>query len=230
MIDADNKEYLAAAKGWEADGVVRAKRSERIAWRIAIAGVIVALAAVAAVAGLAPFKEVEPFVIRVDKNTGYTDIITRVDEQSMTPNEAIDKFFLSDYVRAREGYSNAFAYSNYEKIGLMSAPTIGKKYYAAFRPENDKSPLNTHGQDGTIDVKVMSISFIDEGVASVRFSQHDENKGQERDSRWIATVAYTYENPPLTEAERLINPLGFQVISYRVDAETVGTTRTAGAQ
>lgn len=221
MIDADNKEYLKAAQSWESDAIVRSRRSERIAWRVAIAGGVLAIAGVAAVAGLAPFKEVEAFIVRVDKNSGYTDVITRVDEKSMTPDEAIDKFFLSEYVNAREEYSDAIAFGNYTKVGLMSVPEEGQKYYEAFRPENPRSPLNTYGRDGKIEVKVTSISFIDKGVASVRFERQDNNKGQKRASRWIATMSYTYQDPPLDESERLINPIGFQVSDYRLDSETV---------
>lgn len=222
MIDADNKDYLDAAKSWESDAIVRARRSERIAWRVAIAGGVLAIAGVAAVAGLAPFKQVEAFIVRVDKNTGFTDVITRVDEKSMTPDEAIDKYFLSEYVNAREEYSDAIAFGNYTKIGLMSVPEEGQKYYEAFRPENPRSPLNTFGRTGKIEVKVTSISFIDQGVASVRFDREDVNKGQKGSSRWIATMTYSYEDPPHDASERLINPLGFQVSDYRLDAETVG--------
>lgn len=221
MIDPDNKDYLKEAKTWETDAVLRSRRSERIAWRVAIAGGALAIAGVGAVAGLAPFKEVEPFLVRVDKNTGFTDIITRVDEQSMTPDEAIDKFFLSEYVNAREEYSDGIAYANYQKVGLMSSSDVGQKYYADFRPENPKSPLNTYGRNGKIEIQVNSISFVDTGVASVRFDRQDNNKGQQTNSRWIATITYGYLDPPITEAERLINPLGFQVSDYRVDAETV---------
>lgn len=228
MIDADSKAYLDAAKSWETDAVTRSRRSERIAWRVAIGGGVLAIAGVAAVAGLAPFKEVEPFIVRVDKNTGFTDIVTRVDEQSMTPNEAIDKFFLNAYVNAREEYSDGIAFANYQKIGLMSGPQEGQEYYSVFRPESPTSPINTHGTHGSIEVKVNSISFLDEGVASVRFEKLDKNKGQESRSRWIATITYEYLDPPISESERLINPLGFQVSDYRVDAETVSTAAASG--
>ncbi|WP_255358771.1 type IV secretion system protein [Snodgrassella sp. CFCC 13594] len=36
----------------------------------------------------------------------------------------------------------------------------------------------------------------------------------------IATVAFEYSDKPQSEKDRLINPLGFQVTSYRVDPET----------
>lgn len=220
MIDSKNKDYVDAAKSWETDAVVRSRRSERMAWRVAIGACVLAVVSTVAIAGLTPFKEVEPFVVRVDKNTGFTDIITGVDEKTMAPEEAIDKFFLADYVRAREGYSWAFAYANYEKVDLMSSPEIGKEYYGWFSPDNPASPFNVYGDDGKMAVEVLSISFLDRGVASVRYQRTDAVRGREVESRWIATVGYEYRNPPLNEAERLVNPLGFQVIDYRTDSES----------
>jgi type IV secretion system protein VirB8 len=38
---------------------------------------------------------------------------------------------------------------------------------------------------------------------------------------WIATIAFAYTKAPMAEADRLRNPLGFQVISYRSDPEVV---------
>lgn len=227
MIDLDNKDYLNAARSWETDAVSRARRSERIAWRVAAAGALVAAAAVGAVVGLTPLKTVDPFVIRVDKNTGATDVVTRVTEKSMSPDEAIDKYWVASYVRAREGYSDAFAYANYKEVDLLSSTDVGKTYYASFNPENPKSPFNTHGKTGKIDVKILSIAFLDQGVASVRYSRKDLTRGNTTESRWVATVGYRYEDPPLTEAERLVNPLGFQVVDYRTDSETTPTTGTA---
>ena len=37
----------------------------------------------------------------------------------------------------------------------------------------------------------------------------------------IATVAFTFTKAPMAEGDRLRNPLGFQVTSYRSDAEVV---------
>lgn len=38
-------------------------------------------------------------------------------------------------------------------------------------------------------------------------------------SHWVATINFKYVGKPTTEAGRLNNPLGFQVISYRADPE-----------
>jgi type IV secretion system protein VirB8 len=58
-------------------------------------------------------------------------------------------------------------------------------------------------------------------VASVRFHRTLRQGGQAIDSDWIATLAFAYAKAPMSEADRLRNPLGFQVSSYRADPEVV---------
>ena len=43
----------------------------------------------------------------------------------------------------------------------------------------------------------------------------------DKTSEWIATLAFRFAAPPSAEADRLVNPLGFQVTSYRIDQEVV---------
>ena len=63
-------------------------------------------------------------------------------------------------------------------------------------------------------------------TGTVRFSKitkyvEDSSPGEE--TRWVATIAFSFNDPAkLRESERLINPFGFQVVSYRVDPELGG--------
>ena len=50
------------------------------------------------------------------------------------------------------------------------------------------------------------------------------------ESDWIATIAFTYTRAPMSVADRLRNPLGFQVLEYRRDQESAPSPGTAGAQ
>lgn len=57
----------------------------------------------------------------------------------------------------------------------------------------------------------------------VRFSTREvSSTGHiENSKNLIATIGYTYSNVPISAEDRRINPLGFQVTSYRVDAELI---------
>ena len=61
-------------------------------------------------------------------------------------------------------------------------------------------------------------------TAQVRFEKTvipvNAGSNKERTSqRLIATIGYQYLNTPQQESARLVNPLGLQVMSYRVDPE-----------
>lgn len=48
-------------------------------------------------------------------------------------------------------------------------------------------------------------------------------------TNWVATVGYKYRNPSsMKESDRLVNPFGFQVTSYRVDPELSNGTVAGG--
>ena len=112
-------------------------------------------------------------------------------------------------------------YDNYQKVRLMSTAPIGKAVYEYVRPENPRSPIKVIGQ-GTIEARITSISFLAHNVGVVRFERTQRDAGGDgRTTRHIATITFDYLAPPLDEADRRINPIGFQVSDYRIDDEAV---------
>lgn len=215
--------YLDAAKGWESAEIAAVKRSEKRAWRVAIGAGAIAGLAVLAVALLTPLKTVEPFVVQVDR-IGSASTVTLLNTKSIGANEALDKYWLARYVNYREEYLNQTSYGNFVATRLLSAQPVGTAYFQQVNPENPQSPTSRYGTRGTVEIEVTSITFIGKNHAQVRFIRREKRQADALpvESRWIATVAYQYLNPPLKEADRLINPVGFQVTDYRLDPETIG--------
>lgn len=220
--ESDLKGYFAEAKGWNADQLRGAERSRRLAWGVAAFASIVATVAVGAVAALAPLKSVEPFVVRVDRSTGAVDVMTALrSEKPLTYDEAVTKHFLAQYVRAREGWLAPAAEANFRQVSIMSTPAEQQRWGDAFRPANPQSPQVIYGPAGEAQVDIRAVSFVSDGVANVRFHRTVRQSQQVTESDWIATIAYAYTKAPMGEADRLRNPLGFQVTSYRADPEVV---------
>jgi type IV secretion system protein VirB8 len=76
-----------------------------------------------------------------------------------------------------------------------------------------------------VDVKILSITFIS-NVAQVRFSTEKKaTDGTNTDNspvqKWIATIGFKFSAGMMTDQQRLLNPLGFKSISYRVDPEVL---------
>jgi type IV secretion system protein VirB8 len=214
------KTYFAEARTWDHDRLAAAYRSRRLAWTIAGLAAALAGAAVAAVAVLTPLKTVEPYVVRVDRATGSVEVLRGLSaEGPVRYDEAVTKSFLASYVRAREGWLSQAAEANFRQVSIMSTPQEQQRWALAFRPGNPASPQIVYGPAADVQVSVRAISFVAPGVANIRFHRTVRRGGQSEESDWIATAAFAYTRAPMGESDRLRNPLGFQVSSYRADPE-----------
>jgi type IV secretion system protein VirB8 len=217
---SDLKVYFDEARGWDADRLRAAERSRRLAWAVAGAAGLLAAAAVSAVAALAPLKTVAPFVIRVDRSTGGVEVVSALKSgPPLSYDEAVTKHFLAQYVRARESWLAPAAEANFRQVSIMSTPAEQERWADAFRPANPASPQVVYGPTGEAQVEIRAVSFVARGVANVRFHRTVRTAAQTAQSDWIATAAFAYVRAPMAEADRLRNPLGFQVSSYRADPE-----------
>jgi type IV secretion system protein VirB8 len=101
--------YFKDARSWDADLARKARRERQFAYGAAAGSTALAIAAIAFHVA-APLKTVEPYVIRVDRSLGSVDVVNVVkDTAQVTSDEAVGKYFLSQYVRARESWVRATA-------------------------------------------------------------------------------------------------------------------------
>jgi type IV secretion system protein VirB8 len=135
----------------------------------------------------------------------------------LTYDEAVSKYFLGLYVRTREGWLPQAAEADFRQVAIMSAPAEQERWADDFRPSNAQSPQVAWGDNTVSLIDVRAISFVSPKVANVRFHRILRQAQQTTESDWIATVAFTYTKAPMAEADRLRNPLGFQVLTYRSD-------------
>lgn len=214
--------YFEEARSWETNRTEELLRSRAVAWRVAAAAGLVALAAVGAVAGLTPLKRVDPYVIRVDTSTGIVDVVEALKDGKTNYDEAVNKYFCQWYVRYREGFSRELAEEYYQNVGIMSVGLEQQKYYAWFNPKNNASPINIYGAYAKVKVHVKSTSFIKPNVALVRYTKAVERGlDQPELTHWAATITFRYSGAPMGESNRGINPLGFQVLEYRNDPDAM---------
>lgn len=219
---ADLRSYFTESRSWDHDRLHAAERSRRLAWSAAAAMAVLAASAAAGLAALAPLKRVEPYVVRVDRTTGEVSVMTALSgAREMPPEEAVTKAFLATYVRARETWLPPAAEANFRQVSIMSTAEEQQRWAGHFRPSNPASPQVAYGARAEVQVAIRAISFVAPKVASVRFRRSLRDGGQVVENDWIATVAFDYAAAPMTEADRLRNPLGFQVSSYRADPEVI---------
>lgn len=222
--DSELRQYLADARRFDQDRLLTARRSTQLAWSVASVASIIACAGVVAVAALAPLKSVEPFVIRVDQATGVPEVMTALTDGQEEYDEAVTKYFLALYVRTREGYSYAARSVIFDHVQILSGPEEQAEFSEYYNASNPDSPQYVFGKKTKAEVEIRSVSFLDDGLAQVRFYRitRNEDDDVERRSQWVATLTYTFDGQAeISAQDRMINPLGFIVTDYRADPEVV---------
>ena len=169
-----------------------------------------------------PLKTVKPFVIQVDQNTGLTEVVESQAFEDYSANEEIIKYFAMQYIYARESYDYELWLGDYNKVTVMSSPEIWKIYRMQVNASEQSSPLNKYGTTRERKVKLKSFSFIEKTSTQTRVQAKLEviettlNRGISRGLIEVTLSCRFNPNKLLTDAQRLINPLGFEVLWYKV--------------
>jgi len=224
--------YYREAMSWDLERAALQRRSAGVAWRVAAAGWICAVACAVAVASMLPLKRVEPYVVRVDRSTGLVDVVP-VYAGTTTMDEAVTRYFLTHYVTVCERFNFSTAESDYEECGAFNSAQRNQVWSALWSRTNPASPLNVHRDGSAVRVQVESVSFFTRAagatdLAQVRYVQaEDSGAGVETAvSHWIATIQYAYLAPAQDPRTRRWNPLGFRVVAFTAEPEVPAPSRT----
>ncbi|WP_296706044.1 VirB8/TrbF family protein [Rhodoblastus sp.] len=223
--------YFHDGARWERD-IYRRLELSRNAWRI-----VAALLGLALVAGLAllwqlvPLKSMEVVTLLVDKATGFVEVARPLEEGGpISEREAVTQANIVRYIRARETYDPPALRDNFELASLLSAGQASKDLAEEFSPSNPANPMKLWSATGRTRVYVESVNFLTNGwmqnpgspaTAAVRFMTTRTTERENIIEHWAANVRFRYTKTPMKNQWRFDNPLGFQVIEYRRDQETV---------
>jgi type IV secretion system protein VirB8 len=215
--------YYEHAASWNEDRLNAIRSSRRIAWWTAGAAMLIAVMDAGALLLLTPLKTVEPYTLLVDRTTGYVQALKPLDKATVAPDAALTQSFLVQYVIAREGFDIATLNANYRKAALFSSGAARTGYLQTIQVSNPQSPLALYPRTTVIDARVKSVSPIGNNTALVRFDivRTDAGAQTQPPSPWVAVIRYRYSTEPMKLEDRFVNPLGFQVTSYRRDPEAL---------
>ncbi len=212
---ASKQDVFAAGMSWEASRIRQVETSERRAWYVAITSVVVTVLLVVGFVMLLPLKETVPYLVRVDSVTGATDIVNVLDTRKVDFSEALQKANVVDYLRSRESYDWFTLTPDYNRVMLMSSPSVGKDYANLYAGSN--ALQKKYGQAVRVKVNVISVVLSGHQSATVRFTRNIkrvDDDGDGETTHWVATIAYEYRQiSRLKEAQTWDNPTGFVVTS-----------------
>ena len=165
-------------------------------------------------------RSIEPFVIEIEKKTGVPTVIDQSNLRAYTADEAVKRYFILRYIKAREEYFQSTYMYNYSKVVRVfsSSDVYYKDYRPNFSSSKPDSPYNKYGNSSTRTVELKSIIFPDEKSAQVRIAMIVKGLVNIRLDK-VIFLEFAFQNMEMNEEERLINPLGFIVKLYRMDDE-----------
>lgn len=213
--------YYEAASTWAQDTHATLRRSQRTAW--IVAGIAVGIAAIQAVAlvVLVPLKQTMPYTITVDRETGYVQTTRGVNLGNLSETEAVAQSFVVQYVLARETFDVADYREQYRKTLAWSQGAAETEYLRDWDKSNPNGIQSRVSPNTRIQVTVKSVTILGPRSAMIRFdTERSEGGGPGMRQPWVASVVYSFSGKPINEQDRYLNPLGFQISSYRRDAET----------
>jgi type IV secretion system protein VirB8 len=227
---------IEANRAWEIDRALMLERSERRAWWVAIAGLVLGLIGIAAVFVQGPLRRVVEIPIVVDRVTGEATIQQRLSVETIPPMEALDKHNLATFVRARESYSWMFLQRDFDQVARMAVPAVFNDYNRQFDGDGALQKKLGASEDWRINVIGVRLAASgrsgNRGEATVTYEKvvrlTDRNL-PDVTTRHVASIVFQYQPKVLAkERDRLENPFGFVVTAYRSDPEI--NTAPAGAK
>lgn len=219
-------ETVEIADSWGVSVTESLERSRRTAWIVAAVASAIALLLAIALVVLIPLKTVIPYTLLVDRQTGYVEELAPLSQAVVSPDTALTRSFLAQYVVARESYDAANLQRDYRKVALWSAGDARQRYIAAMNSSNPSSQTAQLANGSSVRTEIKSVSSLSSDSALVRFLTLRTDRGgrEQAPEHWAAIINFRFSAAEMSADDRLVNPLGFQVTRYRRDQEALPET------
>lgn len=217
------KEYFNAGESYDRELVGMYRRQTRNSRFVAAMGLIIGVAGLTVAASVLPLKTFEPYIVEVDKTTGYIEVKSGLTTPlTLTDQEAVTQAYIVRYLRARESYDATRVKENVSLAALLSAEDAANDLQQLYADTNNDNPVKKYGKNTRITTDIKSVSFPNKTTAIVRFAtETDEKMNQPKLDHYVAVIRFRYTTTPIKNEWRFDNPLGFQVTSYQRDQESV---------
>lgn len=157
-------------------------------------------------------KSLEPYVIEIEKKSGVATIVDQNTSYKYTSDEMMKRYHVNKFIHAFLGYD----YDSYKKdndlVRLLSSSSVYNKFKAVTKP----SEL---GPSTSINVRIKSAKFKGT-IVKVRLVMQKIINGVESFSDKEINIRFIFSpSIELSKEDRLLNPLGFQVVKFDITDE-----------
>ncbi len=222
-LPKEAKKRAAMFKTWYNDSYESVVTQRNLLFLVAIICMVTIAMSVMVIRYVKNSQTMEPFVIEIEKTTGIPTVVDPVGVSVYSANEAVQRYFVMTYIRAREEYIPAtFEYNFSTVVRVLSDPGIYfNEYRPSFSTSNPNSPYNLFRQHTSRTVLLRSYTPKTANTALVRvsFELSGASQGVRQDK--VILIGFEFQNLEMNRDERLINPLGFRVTFYRIEDEQI---------
>jgi type IV secretion system protein VirB8 len=221
--------YTSAARYFEENMAQLYKDKAKSSKQLSILFCCILVLAIVAIVLLTPLKTVQTQIIRVDKNSGYVDLMKPDQSVKDSPDTLEDKRNINNYILFRESYNWATQNSAYKYVQLTSYSDVFTDY-KNFQL-SDKGYVSQMGKNQQLETVVNGFVFMpntQEDVFKdsksvrtyqVRFTKRRlDGDGNpvigSAPTHWVSTISIDYKNPATTSGDQWVNPRGFGVHAY----------------
>lgn len=219
---SQEKDAITEARNWYSDRYQTTVVQRNILLLITLLSLAGVFISVFTVRVVTESKSIEPFVVEIEKKSGLTNVVDPSTRSPQFADEALIKYFVVKYVTMRETYDPVtYNYNYFTVVRLLSRKAVYDDFtrYIASDP---KSPRLMYGETTKSVIKIRYVVPQPDDRTKVKVQFTLQTVGPLRQTlNKIATVQYDFLTLEMNQEERLVNPLGFQVIGYRVDDEAL---------
>jgi type IV secretion system protein VirB8 len=214
--DSDNN---GANQNWYADRYQSIAVQRNMLFFLSITALVATVISVIFISKVTLSKTIEPLVVQVEDNTGFTTLVNpRLDER-WTTDKSINTYFLVNYLRARETYNISSYAHNYNIVTrLMSSSGVYSQFKSSLNNPST-NPISIYGANNSTNLKIRSVQFLKisptDNKAQIRFSIVEQG-GTRKVQNKIVALDWSYVELNLSFEDRTVNPLGFQVKAYSI--------------
>jgi type IV secretion system protein VirB8 len=218
LSEANEVDLISDVRNWYSDRYETAIVQRNMLLLLLLISTCIILLGVFILGKVASSKSIDPFIVQIEEKTGVTNVVNPLNRRDLLTNEALNTYFVVKYLKAREAYDpSTFEYNYREVARVLSSPQVFRDALNYLNSPNGPNANKANLSATTVTVR--SVQFLEPEMVQVRFTVETVSGGKKVYK--IATIRFNYFQMEMNQNERLINPLGFRVTSYRSDNETL---------
>jgi type IV secretion system protein VirB8 len=209
-----------AGMSYEAELLASARKVARTWQLVGLTGLLTGSVFALIAAFIVSRHTVTSHVVSVDKATGMAEVLS-VTQMRDVPMQGIEaQAWARRYLESRERYIHSVLQVDYNNVIAMSDDSIARTYDSEIREKEGRLKATV---EETVEIRSVQLPPDQTGRAVIRFEKRSSVPGRGvagTPKLYIATLAYRFVVSPTGSVDTLtLNPLGFKVSGYVVQAE-----------